>query len=102
MVVEVTETNLPRIYPEVLQRLRIEGVGEDSRNGKVISFEDPLFLTILYPTERVLFDPLRNANPFFHVMEFIWMMAGSNDVNWIERFNKTYRRYADGELVHGA
>jgi thymidylate synthase len=35
-------------------------------------------------------------------MEFIWMMAGSNDVNWIEKFNSRYRQFADGDRVHGA
>ena len=102
MVVEITETNVPYIYPELLQKLRVYGKEEESRNGKVLAFEDPILMTIIDPKERVLFDPIRDANPFFHVMEFIWMMAGSNDVNWIERFNSNYRRYADGDVVHGA
>lgn len=102
MVVEITEINAPYLYTEILHRLRVEGVEEESRNGKVLAFEDPVLLTMVDPTERVLFDPIRDANPFFHVMEFIWMMAGSNDVNWIEKFNSNYRRYADGDIVHGA
>lgn len=102
MVVEITEENTPRLYVEALHRLRIEGVEEESRNGKVFAFEDPVLLTMIRPEERVLFDPIRDANPFFHLMEVIWMMAGSNDVNWIERFNSNYRRYADGDIVHGA
>ncbi len=102
MIVEITETNVPYIYPEMLQKLRVYGKEEESRNGKVLAFEDPILMTIIDPKERVLFDPIRDANPFFHVMEFIWMMAGSNDVNWIERFNSNYRKYADGDIVHGA
>ena len=102
MVTEISELNAPYLYTEMLQHLRIEGLEEESRNGKVLAFPDPVFVTMLDPTERVLFDPIRDANPFFHVMEFIWMMAGSNDVNWIEKFNSNYRRYADGDIVHGA
>lgn len=102
MVVEVTEINVPQMYPELMRRVKLEGVEEDSRNGPVLTLEDPLFLTIIDPLERVIFDPIRDANPYFHVMEFIWMMAGSKDVNWIEKFNKRYRQYADGDVVHGA
>lgn len=102
MVVEITEINAPNAYTEALIRLKMEGVEENSRNGKVLTCEDPFVLTIIDSTERALFDPVRDANPFFHVMEFVWMMAGSNDVNWIERFNRRYREYADGDIVHGA
>lgn len=102
MVVEVTEMNVPCIYAETMIRMKIEGIEEESRNGTVLTCEDLFVLSLLDPQERVLFDPVRDANPFFHVMEFIWMMAGSNDVNWITRFNSNYRRYADGDIVHGA
>lgn len=102
MVVEVHEYNVPNVYPELMRRMRLEGEDEGSRNGPVLALQDPLHLTIIDPLERVIFDPIRDANPFFHVMEFIWMMAGSNNVNWIEKFNSKYRQYADGDIVHGA
>jgi hypothetical protein len=94
--------NVPCIYAETMIRMKLEGIDEESRNGTVLTCEDIFVLSLLDPQERVLFDPVRDANPFFHVMEFIWMMAGSNDVNWIARFNSNYRRYADGDIVHGA
>lgn len=102
MVVEISELNLPSIYPEVLQRLMIEGKSEETRNGEVLTFEDPFFLTMINPDERVIFDPIRDANPFFHLMEFVWMMSGSQDVNWIAQFNKRYYTYADDGIIHGA
>lgn len=102
MVVEVTEINVPNAYVEALIRFKIDAIEDESRNGPVLTCEDPFLLTIVDSTERVLFDPIRDANPFFHLMEFVWMMAGSNDVGWIEQFNKRYRQYADGEIVHGA
>jgi hypothetical protein len=103
MAIEVTEENLPSIYPEVMIRLSLEGEEQESRNGPVLSFLDPFFLEIIDPRERVIFDPIRDANPFFHLMEFIWMMSGSNKVEWIAQFNKRYHEYAEPDgIVHGA
>ncbi len=100
----IREINVPNIYTEALIALDVEGQSEVTRNGKALVFQDPVYLTILNPTERVLFDPIRDCNPFFHVMEFVWMMAGSKDVRWIEKFNSKYRSYADRgtHVVHGA
>jgi thymidylate synthase len=47
------------------------------------------------PLNRVLFSPARDCNHFFHVAEVVWMLAGSNDVRFVEQFNKGYRNFAD-------
>lgn len=102
-MVEVKEMNLPQVYPEVMISLMLYGEEQESRNGPVLSFLDPFFLEIFNPTERVIFDPIRDANPFFHLMEFIWMMSGSNKAEWIAQFNKRYMSYAEPDgRVHGA
>lgn len=62
----------------------------------------PVFLTIQFPEERLLNCPVRNANPFFHCMEFVWMMAGSNDAEWLGQFNKRMLTYADEGILRGA
>ena len=83
--------------------LDVAGKEEGSRNGPVTTIREPVMFTVLEPQERVLFDPLRDANPFFHVMEFCWMMSGSNNVNWIKQFNKGFVNYAEADgLIHGA
>jgi hypothetical protein len=83
--------------------MRLYGHEEESRNGKVHSILSPVMLKLLDPTMRVITDPTRDANPFFHVMEFVWMMAGSNDVAWVARFNRNMLKYSDdGFTVHGA
>jgi hypothetical protein len=104
MVVSITGTNAPEAYTEALNAMRIHGTAEESRNGPVLTIQAPVYLTIEWPDQRVIADPLRNANPFFHVMEAIWMFAGSNDVRWLEQFNKRYRNYADrnSDIIHGA
>lgn len=96
--------NIPQAYTEALIKMHMWGVEEDSRNGPVITSEDPVLLSVTSPCERVLFDSVRNCNPFFHVMEFVWMMAGANDVKWIEQFNKRFREFADTgtDTLHAA
>lgn len=97
-------SNVPQAYTETIIKLRIWGEEEESRNGPVITSLDPVLLQISNPTERVLFDKTRNCNPFFHVMEWVWMLSGSNDVRWIEQFNKKFRGYADSgtNILQGA
>jgi thymidylate synthase len=75
----------------------------DSRNGPVKILQEPLTLTYLEPTEKVLFNPARDCNPFFHVMEALWMLAGRNDVAFVEHFNSNIKNYSDdGKTFHGA
>lgn len=55
------------------------------------------------PLERVLFHPARDANPFFHFFESLWILAGRNDVSWLAYFLKNIADYSDNGLTfHGA
>ena len=99
----ITANNANDAYQEAMELIHRVGVHQISRNGEVISFAEPFLLTIKNPTERVVFNPARDANPFFHVMEAIWMFAGRRDVRWLVPFNARYRDYAEDDgLVHGA
>lgn len=76
---------------------------EDTRNGKAYVFHGPVCLKHANPQNRVLFDPVRDANPFFHYMEAIWMFAGSNRVDFPATFAANIRNYSDdGNTMHGA
>ena len=76
---------------------------EDTRNGRALAFTEPMMITHVVPERRVLFDPIRNANPFFHYMEAIWMLSGSDSVRFPAQFAKQITEYSDdGELLHGA
>lgn len=95
--------NAPVAYEEAVWKIRICGKEEDSRNGPVRSIPYPVMLEIENPVERLITDCNRDANPFFHCMEFIWMVAGSNDVQWLSQFNKRMMDYSDdGITLHGA
>ena len=97
---ERTYDNIPEMYSELMLTIRMFGVREDTRNGAVLTLQEPLIVKVRNPRERILNDEVRLANPFFHVMEFVWMMAGSNDAEWIGNFNQQMLTYAedDGHL----
>ncbi len=85
-----------------LERLKEYGVEEDSRNGPVLVMPHPVITTYTHPNERVLFQR-ETANPFFHFMEGLWMLAGRNDVEWISTYNKSFAQFSDdGKTFHGA
>jgi len=74
-----------------------------TRNGLALVFDSPVLIEHAVPDRRVLFDPIRDANPFFHYMEAIWMLSGSNDVSFPAKFAKQIAEYSDdGETLHGA
>jgi thymidylate synthase len=73
----------------------MRGIKQESRVGDVLVSPRPVLTEYSDPTNRVLFSPLRDANPFFHVMETLWMLAGRNDLPWLVRFNKRFAAYSD-------
>lgn len=53
--------------------------------------------------KRVLFNAKRDANPFFHVMESLWMLSGRRDVGFVEYYAANMKNYSDdGKILHGA
>lgn len=87
--------NVNDAYPQLLKLVWEHGLHEATRNGSATAMQEPVFLEIMCPTERVLFDPTRNCNPFFHLMEGLWMLAGHDDVEYVSRFNKRMETYSD-------
>ena len=80
-----TVTNVSEALFVVKQALEADGVEVETRNGKAIEFREPCAIVYNNPRERVLFYPERDANPIFHFMESMWMLAGRNDLEWIQR-----------------
>jgi len=75
----------------------------DSRNGPVVQFHSPVGTSYSDPEERVLTWAWRDANPFFHLLESVWMLAGRADVAFPARYVERMRTYSDdGEVLHGA
>lgn len=100
--------------------IKVRNVNEAYWTGKLIMSRTPLqkvevrgntvgeypsVFTTTYtrPTERVLFCPVRNANPFFHFIESLWILAGRKDVETLRMFNSQISQYSDdGVTFHGA
>lgn len=96
--------NVNDAYDEGRYLLSYEGEHQPSRNGSVLVLPTPLTICYSYPQERVLFNSKRDANPFFHVFEALWMISGRQDATWLDRFVSDFSsRFAeDGGLQHGA
>lgn len=75
----------------------------ETRNGRARKFNGVVSITVREPWERLLFDPERNCNHVFHLMESIWMLAGRNDVDFVRQFNSNIETYSDdGAVFHAA
>lgn len=86
-----------------LAHLKEVGVRRESRNGPVLVAPEPVTTVYEKPMERVLVDEVRDANPFFHLMESLWMLAGRNDVDFVARFVVRMREFSDdGRTLSGA
>jgi thymidylate synthase len=61
-----------------------------SRVGEVMVIEEPVIVTYEKPGERVLFNAARDTNPFFHLYESLWMLAGRNDIAPLAYYSGNY------------
>jgi len=101
-VIEVEDVN--EAYWRGMNILRTDGIDEDSRNGPVRVMPEPVTTVYRKPRQRVLFDMKRAANPFFHLFESLWMLAGRDDVGALNRYITDFgTRFAESDgTVHGA
>ncbi len=70
-----------------IAREKVATVRTPSRAGDVIQVREPVMVTYTHPRERVLFNRTRDCNPFFHLFESLWMLAGRNDVAPLAFYN---------------
>lgn len=80
------------------------GIQQDSRNGPVLVAPMPVSTAYDRPTERVMLHPKRDANPFFHLVEALWMIAGRNDLKALTPYVKNMSNFSDdgGKTQPGA
>lgn len=83
----------------VTSTLLEHGVRQDSRNGPVLRFPEPVVLAYPDPQRRILDWEVRDANPFFHHFEAMWMLAGRDDVAPLEFFNSQIKQYSDDGVI---
>lgn len=93
---EITVRNVNHALSEAFWRLKaLDLKPEPTRNGPALVFPEPVITTYLNPQERVLFFAGRDANPIFHLMESIWILAGKRDVAFLQQFNSKIGQFSD-------
>lgn len=65
------------------------------RGMDTLEFRGVFITDYSHPLERVLFSAVRDANPFFHLMEALWIMDGRDDVAFLNQFNSNIGTFSD-------
>lgn len=95
--------NVEQALAQGLAALASHGFRTTRRGMDVIEMPVPVATAYTNPRERVLFNPIRDANPFFHFFESLWILAGRNDVAFLAHLLPRMAQYSDdGKTFHGA
>lgn len=87
--------NHNQLAPIVYHALAQEGIAMSSRNGPVLRLPGVTALWVSKPWERVNFSPVRDCNPFFHLMEALAMLGSFNSVKFHAYFAKNMSSFSD-------
>ena len=98
----INARNVSEALVKGLYHLREDGIGVDSRNGPVVKAPRPVSTVTEKPEERVLFYDWRDANPFFHFYESLWMLAGRQDIAPLTRYVSRMADYSDDGITQNA
>ena len=98
----INVANVNEAYIQASNLMKKNAVRVESRGMLTLEYPEPVVTVYRYPRERVCLLPERDANPFFHLMEALWILAGRDDVRWLVRFNKRMEEYSDDGLVFHA
>lgn len=75
----------------------------DATLGKTLEIPEPVGVMYERPLERVLYDPVRDSNPFLGFFEALWIIAGRRDVKFLADIVSNMRSFSDdGATYHGA
>lgn len=93
---ELIVRNVNQAFSEIFWKLKVLNLEPvPTRNGPAIVHPEMVTTVYTCPNERVLFHSGRDANPIFHLMESIWMLAGRNDVGFLKQFNQRMGDFSD-------
>lgn len=102
-MISIDARNVHEAFPKALNLIHSIGEVQESRNGRVLVAPYPITTLYRAPLERVIFWSQRDANPFFHFFESLWMLAGRDDVAFPASFAKQLGEYSDdGATIPGA
>lgn len=100
----VRARNVAQAWSMLPETLGLDAELQDSRAGRVLVCPEPVATVYQYPRERVLLDPRRDCNPFFHLVEALWMLAGRDDAATLNHYVRDFgERFGEpGGTIHGA
>jgi hypothetical protein len=65
---------------------------QTTRAGEAMVATNPVTIMYAQPKQHVLSDPTRDANPFFHLMEAMWMLTGREDGVFLDYYVKDFSK----------
>lgn len=84
--------NVRDALPQAVDYLMNHGEHEQTRLGEVLAASMPVAIQYHHPKQHVLLNPVRDANPFFHLMEAMWMLAGRQDGAFLDHYIKDFSK----------
>lgn len=94
--------NYNQLAQQIYAALDTYGEVTTSRNGPVKRLLGVTTMTVSCPQERVNTCPVRNANPFFHLVEAMAMLSGFNSVQLLSHYASNMAQYSDNGLTYNA
>jgi hypothetical protein len=99
----ITARNVNEALPLGLNLIKTHGRPITVRGLETLEVPGPVCTVYRCPDERVLFDAERDANPFFHFFECLWILAGARTVQLPRFFLQRITDYSDDSTeFHGA
>lgn len=96
----ITATNVNEAFPRGIHMLRTGGILQPSQHGNTLEMDQPCSIMYLNPRERILFDKDRASNPFLNLFEALWIIAGRNDVDFLQRLVGRMAGYSDDGITY--
>ena len=87
--------NVHEAAQQGIEYLLHSGLEEQSRNGPVLVAPGPVTTTYLNPREHILLSPTRDANPWLHIFDALWILDGGSDSAFLAYFAKNMADYSD-------
>lgn len=99
----ITVRNVNYALPEGIQLIRQYGQPVSPRGQKTLEVQEPVATVYACPQERVLFSTVRDANPFLHLFEALYLLGGRDDVAFLAQFVPRMVEFSDdGHSYHGS
>lgn len=86
----IQAVNVRDALPQAVEYMLKRGVKEETRLGSALTATEPVTICYTDPKQHVLLSPVRDANPFFHLMEAMWMLAGRQDSAFLDHYIKDF------------